>query len=170
MPPSTRSFRRSSRKARDTDFLFICSDVIYPAGGIEDYRDKFFRPYRDYPGPIYAVPGNHDWYDDCTGFMYWFCGAERQPRWDQGGGSLRSWIRRLLWRRPGRMDESKIREMRSMRSLPSQQGQQPAPYFVIDAGPLRLVGIDTGIEGEIDREQGEWLKRVSKDSPSRRSC
>lgn len=151
--------------AADTDFLFICSDVIYPAGGIEAYRDKFFRPYRDYPGPIYAVPGNHDWYDDCTGFMYWFCGAETPPTQDQGGGSLRSWIRRLLWRHPGRRDEGQIREMRSMRALPGQQGQQPAPYFVIDAGPLRLVGIDTGIMGDIDREQGEWLRRVSKDSP-----
>jgi hypothetical protein len=39
----------------DTDFLFICSDVIYPAGGVDAYRDKFFRAYRDYPGPIYAV-------------------------------------------------------------------------------------------------------------------
>ena len=27
------------------------------------------------------------------------------------------------------------------------------------------MGIDTGIMGDIDREQGEWLRRVSKDSP-----
>ena len=43
-----------------TAFLLICSDVIYPAGGIQGYEEKFFRPYAGYDGPIYAVPGNHD--------------------------------------------------------------------------------------------------------------
>jgi hypothetical protein len=28
-----------------------------------------------------------------------------------------------------------------------------------------LVGLDTGITGEIDREQGEWLRRISRSSP-----
>ncbi len=53
----------------DCEFMFIVSDVVYPAGGIDEYEDKFYRPYKDYPGPVYAVPGNHDWYDDLTGFM-----------------------------------------------------------------------------------------------------
>jgi hypothetical protein len=35
----------------------------------------------------------------------------------------------------------------------------------MDAGPVRLVGIDTGIKGGIDAEQGEWLRRVSTDDP-----
>ena len=39
---------------------------------------------------------------------------------------------------------------------------QPGPYWAIDAGPLRIVGIDTGIVGGIDAEQGEWLRRVSQ--------
>src|SRR5919109_1109764 len=47
-------------EADDTAFLFICSDVIYPAGGIASYEEKFFRPYSGYHRPIFAVPGNHD--------------------------------------------------------------------------------------------------------------
>ena len=152
-------------QAANTAFLFVCSDVIYPAGGIGAYEEKFFRPYRDYPAPIYAVPGNHDWYDDCTGFMYWFCGVETPPRWGRQKFSLKSLARDLLWRRPPRLREGAAQEMRAMRTLPSQRANQPAPYFVIDAGPLRLVAIDTGIMGEIDREQGEWLRRVSLGSP-----
>ena len=35
----------------------ICNDVIYPAGGVDQYEGKFYRPYRDYKRPIYAVPG-----------------------------------------------------------------------------------------------------------------
>ena len=38
---------------------------------------------------------------------------------------------------------------------------QPGPYWAIDAGPVRIVGIDTGIVGAIDAEQAEWLRRVS---------
>ncbi|MGH8574868.1 MAG: metallophosphoesterase family protein, partial [Gammaproteobacteria bacterium] len=44
---------------------------------------------------------------------------------------------------------------------------QPAPYFAIDAGPVRFVGIDTGIKGEIDAEQYQWLQRVSLEVPER---
>lgn len=151
-------------QGKETDFAFICSDVIYPAGGINAYQEKFFRAYRDYEGPIYAVPGNHDWYDDCTGFMYWFCGAERRPKWRRSGFSPKVLMRGLLWRRPVRRRRKRVEESRAMRALPSQQSTQPGPYLVIDAGPLRLVGIDTGIKGDIDRDQGEWLRRVSSNS------
>src|SRR5207244_3007203 len=54
--------------------------------------------------------------------------------------------------------------MRAMRGEPEQQARQPAPYFAIDAGPVRLVGIDTGIAGDIDTDQALWLRRVSADS------
>ena len=49
--------------AGGTAFTYIVSDVIYPAGDVNEYEDKFFWPYRNLPGPIYAIPGNHDWYD-----------------------------------------------------------------------------------------------------------
>jgi hypothetical protein len=152
-------------QARGTAFLFICSDVIYPAGGVDAYEEKFFRPYADYYAPIYAIPGNHDWYDDCTGFMYWFCGAESRPNWTRQRFSLGAFTRGLLWRRPPRVHERAVERIRAMRARPSQQAGQPAPYLVIDAGPLRVVGIDTGIMGDIDRDQGDWLRRVSRDSP-----
>ena len=60
--------------APGTDFMVICSDVIYPAGGTLEYAYKHCWPYRHYPGPIYALPGNHDWYDSLRGFMAYFCG------------------------------------------------------------------------------------------------
>jgi hypothetical protein len=152
-------------RAEGTAFTFISSDVIYPAGGVNAYDDCFFRPYAELPGPIYAVPGNHDWYDDLTGFMYWFCKGRERPKWGAQGLSPRVILRRLLWHRPPRVRKKKAAEAAARRSAPGQQGVQPAPYFAIDAGPLRLVGIDTGISGELDRDQGEWLRRVSSDSP-----
>src|SRR5207237_9739527 len=32
--------------AGDTDFMYVLSDVVYPAGGIDEYEEKFFRPYQ----------------------------------------------------------------------------------------------------------------------------
>jgi hypothetical protein len=151
-------------QARDTSFLFLCSDVIYPAGGMNDYEAKFFRPYQAYDSPIYAIPGNHDWYDDCTGFMYWFCGGARRPSWPPPS-SAAARLRGMLWRRPPRGDPTVEERCRALRSRPGQQMAQPGPYLVIDAGPLRLVAIDTGITGGIDRDQGDWLRRVSARSP-----
>jgi hypothetical protein len=143
-------------------FSVICSDVIYPAGEAADYAAKFYAPYRDLPGPIYAIPGNHDWYDRLVGFMTHFCDARAAPAAGVGrGGGLKGWLAHRLWRkeRAIRVDTVTGGEQRRPRDprFPSQRG----PYWTLDAGPLRLVGIDTGITGGLDAGQGEWLLRVS---------
>jgi hypothetical protein len=38
---------------------------------------------------------------------------------------------------------------------------QPAPYWALDTGPLRIVGIDTGILGRLDGAQLAWLRRAA---------
>ncbi|HEY8481867.1 MAG TPA: metallophosphoesterase [Spirillospora sp.] len=147
--------------AGDTDFMIIASDVIYPAGRADQYPEKFFRPYRDYPAPIYAVPGNHDWYDGLRGFLYVFCDLDADcapPPWR---GPL-SFVPRLLWRRPGEVDVAALTEARRLyRGAPGQQAVQPGPYWAIDTPTLRIIGIDTGIGGGLDRDQGRWLREVS---------
>jgi hypothetical protein len=145
---------------KDTHFMVICSDVVYPAGDVNEYRDKFFIPYKGYPKPIYALPGNHDWYDGLNGFMVHFCGAEPSER------SLgRNWILRRLWRKAARVKPEVLECCRTLRPEPEKHLKQPGPYFAIDTGPLRIVSIDTGINGQLDRDQGEWLRWVSSNSP-----
>ncbi|MFI6520532.1 metallophosphoesterase family protein [Spirillospora sp. NPDC050679] len=149
------------RAGAGTDFLVIASDVIYPAGDAGDYPGKFFRPYRDYPGPVYAVPGNHDWYDGLRGFLRVFCDLAADcapPPWRGPLGLLP----RLLWRRPGEVDEAALAAARAEhRGAPGQQAVLPGPYWAIDTPALRIIGIDTGITGGIDRDQGRWLRGVS---------
>lgn len=149
--------------SRDTSFAVLASDVIYPVGSTDDYGTKFFRPYRDYPAPIYAIPGNHDWYEDLSGFMRVFCDdAPPLPPEPRPRALSRAWWRALLWHRPRPADEQRLAEARKLRSAPGQQAVQPGPYWAIDAGPLRIVGIDTGLLGTLDAEQGAWLREVSR--------
>jgi hypothetical protein len=146
--------------------MVICSDVIYPAGEVEEYADKFFHPYRTYPAPIYALPGNHDWYDDLRGFMFHFCGRETQPRRPKARLFSKAGLRDRLWaRREQPPDPKRVEEMRRLRGAPAQQARQPGSYWVIETGPIELVAIDTGIGNSgIDAAQGDWLRRVSESS------
>lgn len=151
-------------KGQGTHFMVICSDVIYPAGDIDQYEDKFYRPYKDYLGPIYALPGNHDWYDGLNGFMFHLCGAEvPAPAATERVSSWKERLRRRLWRKPHQMDPTVPARKRAWRAAQGQQSRQRSPYFAIETGPLLIVGIDTGISGDIDREQGEWLRKVSRE-------
>jgi hypothetical protein len=175
-----------------SDFMVIVSDVIYPAGDVNEYVNAFYRPYEDYTAPIYAIPGNHDWYDGLNGFMFHFCAAEpiRKPSyrlWSYGPAEL---LALLLWRgasppnrealapwiskrvkaqrgsAPSRLSErTPCGEVRFDETYPEpppiRRPVQPGPYFAIDVGPLMIVSIDTGVLGELDAEQGDWLRRVS---------
>jgi hypothetical protein len=147
-----------------TDFMVIASDVVYPAGDVQDYVAKFYAPYAGYGKPIYAVPGNHDWYDGLTGFMFHLCRAETPPPAPATRFPSRAWLRERLWHRAARLDARRLAALRAHRDARPASGQ-PGPYWLLDTGPLQLVGIDTGIAGTLDRDQGAWLKRVSAASP-----
>ncbi len=41
-------------------FFYHLGDVVYSFGESRYYYDQFYEPYRDYPAPIFAIPGNHD--------------------------------------------------------------------------------------------------------------
>src|SRR5262249_58323793 len=60
----------------DVKFLVISSDVIYPSGAMSDYESKFYLPFKGFSKPIYAIPGNHDWYDALEAFAANFLEAD----------------------------------------------------------------------------------------------
>jgi hypothetical protein len=153
----------------DTDFAVIVSDVIYPSGESNDYVDAFYRPYQEYPKPIYALPGNHDWYSLLTGFMWNICGAEPLPLASERLASY-SWQERLarfLWLRPRQPERELLVAYREQRWRVGRSQDEHAaphqlsPYFAIQTEPLLILCIDTGTGGVIDRDQGEWLLRMA---------
>src|SRR5262249_46020497 len=147
---------------KGTGFLVVLSDVIYPIGDVNEYVDKFYRPYSRYPAPIYAVPGNHDWYDGLGGFMRHFCGAPELPPESRPRAFSEAWWRRLFWKNPHVPDEARLPHAQRPRHAPAPRAPPPRPHSALAAGPLRIVGIDPGILGGIAAGRGEWLRRVSR--------
>src|SRR5258707_681665 len=50
----------SSPEATRPAFLFHLGDIVYNFGEARYYYDQFYEPFRNYPAPIFAIPGNHD--------------------------------------------------------------------------------------------------------------
>jgi len=57
--------------------LLMGGDQVYPVASLKDYEDRLVGPFRsalpceadELVPHLYAVPGNHDWYDGLTSFL-----------------------------------------------------------------------------------------------------
>ena len=62
-------------------------DEVYPTASAVSYQRRFIDPFRcaryfqKGGRAIYAIPGNHDWYDGLTGFLRLFCQIKDNRRW-----------------------------------------------------------------------------------------
>jgi hypothetical protein len=152
---------------KGSEFAVVASDVVYPAGDVNEYIGKFFVPYAGYPKPIYGIPGNHDWLDGLSGFMRHFCGVD-PPAEKFRPSSRARWSRtamlvhRIFWRRPRSLKEGTLERALELRDEAQGSGPaQPNMYFHIDTPNLRIVMIDAGTLGRLDHDQGAWLAKVS---------
>ena len=79
-------------------FLYHLGDVVYSFGEALYYYDQFYDPYRAYPAPIFAIPGNHDGMvspltsmQSLEAFRANFCTAGEPPhRTPESGGLVRT--------------------------------------------------------------------------------
>ncbi len=68
--------------------LVMGGDEVYPTADWRQYEDRAKGPYRaalpekgDNPPTLYALPGNHDWYDGLTAFIRLFGKSEPFGGW-----------------------------------------------------------------------------------------
>ena len=76
--------------------LIMGGDEVYPASTAKAYRFQMRAPYAfafpdhdprsDDGTPVYAIPGNHDWYDGLVKFLAFFC---REKHWHIGSWRTR---------------------------------------------------------------------------------
>jgi hypothetical protein len=116
-------------------FFFHLGDVVYYFGESAYYYDQFYEPYRDYPAPIIAIPGNHDgvvWQSDpettLEAFLANFCTAAPAQSPDSGG-LLRTTM------------------------------TQPGVYFTFDSPFVRILGVYSNVledPGVISDQNGTY--------------
>ena len=116
-------------------FFYHLGDVVYYFGEAAYYYDQFYEPYRNYPAPIVAIPGNHDGVlspqstvPTLDAFLRNFCSAEPVHSVDAAGLSRTAMI-------------------------------QPGVYFTFDAPFVRVLGVYSNVledPGVISSEGGTY--------------
>lgn len=68
--------------------LIFGGDQVYPSANRLEYKQRFVEPYRTAlrysppPSPeVFAIPGNHDWYDSLVSFTRLFCSRQWFNGW-----------------------------------------------------------------------------------------
>jgi hypothetical protein len=110
---------RISAEADRPAFLFHLGDVVYDFGEPEYYYDQFYEPFRNYPAPIFAIPGNHD------SFLVPGTPTDKQ--------ALNTFIRNFCATGPAITADAK--------SLHRTAMTQPGVYFALDAPFVRIIGL-----------------------------
>jgi Calcineurin-like phosphoesterase len=118
-------------------FLFHLGDVVYDFGESSYYYDQFYDPFRNYPAPILAIPGNHD------SFI--------TPNTPPDQAPLNTFARNFCATQPTITPEAA--------SLHRTAMTQPGVYFTFDAPFVRIIGLfSNSLEdpGVISSEGGKW--------------
>lgn len=138
----------------DVKFVVVSSDVVYPTGAMRDYELKFWLPFKGTNKPVYAIPGNHDWYDALEGFAATFLEPDAARR----AMHARLEVDRGLSSTNDRRIEQYLAEAaRLEREYEVPVRQQAGPFFQVQTPQFALFAVDTGVARRVDPEQWDWL-------------
>jgi 3',5'-cyclic AMP phosphodiesterase CpdA len=141
--------------------MVIASDVIYPTGSMKNYEANFWLPFKGFDKPVYAIPGNHDWYDALEGFVATFflpdaAAVAMRARVEADKRLTSTTESRIAWL----IGESE--RLRREYGVPT--GFQRAPYFQIQTERFALLAVDTGVLRRVDADQLAWLRAALEQS------
>ena len=136
-------------------FVVISSDVVYPTGAMRDYEAKFWLPFKGIEKPVYAIPGNHDWYDALEGFNATFLTstAARAAMHARVEADLH-----LTSTTDTRIDELITRADRLRQEYGVPTALQEGPFFQIQTETFALIAVDTGVVRRVDPTERRWLE------------
>lgn len=151
-------------RREEVKFVVISSDVIYPTGAMRHYEANFWLPFMGTTKPVYAIPGNHDWYDALEAFVATFY----EPT------AARTALRARVAVDKGvtSTTDSRIEELiatasrfRSEYRVPTQF--QKAPFFQFQTDTFALFAVDTGVAKRLDPAQLAWFKAALESATAR---
>ncbi|HME24651.1 MAG TPA: metallophosphoesterase [Acetobacteraceae bacterium] len=137
----------AAQGADKSAFLYIGGDVVYYNGLSRDYVPQFYDPYKYYPGPIFAIAGNHDGDTKVQGndppdteptlfgFMQNFCAPQAEHLYSPYRATM----------------------------------TQPYVYWTLLAPLVTIIGLYSNVEGSLDArgglEQQRWLQQQLQVAP-----
>lgn len=130
------------RQYQPGGFLYHLGDLVYHHGEAEHYERQFFKPYEQYPGPIFAIAGNHDSdvnpdnnvpYKSLDAFTTVFCDSSHQQLFFSGNSHRKSMV-------------------------------QPNVYWTLETPLATIIGLHSNVPkyGVITSEQEIWFKEELK--------
>ena len=125
-------------------FLFHLGDVVYNHGQASEYYRQFFNPYRNYPCPIFAIPGNHDADIDLT---------QLNP-----APSLEAFVKVFC--------DTEQRELELAGDTGRKSNIQPNVYWVLETPLTDIIGLYSNVPrfGNVQNEQRQWFIETLKTS------
>lgn len=130
-------------------FLYHLGDIVYHYGEANQYESQFLKPYDNYPGPIYAIAGNHD--------------SDVNPECEESYTSLEAFYAafcnicpKTIYFGTGSKRKSQI---------------QPNVYWTMQAPLATIIGLHTNVPkyGYIEKEQQRWFINELKHAALQRS-
>jgi len=118
-------------------FLYIAGDLVYYYGKLSEYNNQFFEPYKFYPAPVFAIPGNHDGDVDPTDIT--------KPQ------SLDAFVKMFCSLQP---------------VVPAEAGEavrttmtQPNVFWTLVTPVANIIGLYTNVTsgGEVQADQQQWF-------------
>ncbi len=130
-------------EADPASFLYHLGDVVYFWGQPEGYYPQLYEPYLHYPGPIFAIPGNHDGDPrpsdppSLTGFTRNFCSAQAKVTPDA-------------------------------QDAPRVAMTQPNVYWTLLTPYATIIGLYSNVPagGQFEQKQLDWLNNELRTAPT----
>ena len=128
-------------------FFYHLGDVVYYDGEIDNYFPEFYEPYMNYPGPIFAIPGNHDGDMDVQ----------------TGETSLQGFVRNFCSQSPVHTAEAK--------DAPRTAMTQPNVYWTLLTPLVTIIGLYSNCPegGQLSQAQIDWFKSELTGAPDDRA-
>ncbi|SHG88037.1 metallophosphoesterase family protein [Pedobacter caeni] len=125
-------------------FLYHLGDIVYHYGEADQYESQFLEPYETYPGPIYAIAGNHD--------------TDINPDCCEHYESLEAFYAAFCNTCPATIHFAS--------GLQRKSQVQPNVYWTMQAPLATIIGLHTNVPkyGCIQKEQKSWFIKELKEA------
>lgn len=128
-------------------FFYHLGDVVYYDGELANYFPEFYEPYMNYPGPIVAIPGNHD--------------GDVNPQ--TGESTLEGFVRNFCSQTPVHSPDAG--------DAPRTAMTQPNVYWTFLTPLVTIIGLYSNCPegGQLSQAQIDWFESELKAAPDDRA-